>query len=840
MKNKPLLTLFSLPAGSYLRFGLLVATAFFLSGCAGMIAHYQSNTLFSAGKVDEGMAKLEEAVREEPRNAEYRIALNTRKSEQVNRYVNEGENARQSGKLTEAEKAYRQVLKYDPNHVLAKQGLEAVAIDRRHRQAVGEAEALFKQNTPAGIADALEKLRPILSENPSQKEALNLKARIGEARSKDAKPEAKLAAVFRKTISLEFRDAPMKSVFDFIAKFAGMNFYFDKDLRPDLKASVLAKNTTVEDAVRLMLTTNQLEFIVLNDNSILIYPNTPQKQQEYQALSVRAFHLANSDVKAVSNSIKTIVKTKDMVIDERLGLIIIRDTPEAIRMAERIVSLQDMSDPEVMLDVEIMEIKRSRLLELGIQWPSQLALSPLQIGGVPITLEDLRKQTSATTQATIGSTLINARREGQDGNILANPRIRVRNKDKAKIMIGDRVPVITTTSTSTGFVAESVSYVDVGLKLEVEPNIYLDEEVGIKVNLDVSNIVREVLSKSGTLSYQIGTRNASTSLRLKNGETQILAGLISDEDRSTANKVPGLGELPIVGRLFGSQKDDGARSEILLSITPRVVRSIRRPDLQVAEFESGTSSKVGAPTLRLSNNETAKDNKPAAANTPAAQSAPVAGQNPATPVATAAPVGQQPAPSLAGQAATPQARVPAPASNTVAPPAAATPSTGAVVTPVSAANVQPVGATKTIAADGKITLSWQTPSQVKTGEQFTSVLKLTSQPSLRGLPILVAFDPQTLQVVSVQEGDFFKQGSGKTNFTHRIDTTQGKIFAAVVRQSAGGADAGINGSGGVLSITFKAIKAGSSSRLQVLSATPEPAPATPLAVPVEQVIKITP
>jgi general secretion pathway protein D len=386
---------------------------------------------------------------------------------------------------------------------------------------------------------------------------------------------------------------------------SGLSFFFDKDLRSDLKATVLAKNTTIEDAVKLLLVTNQLEQKVLNENTILVYPSGPQKSRDYQTLAVRTFYLTNADVKAVSNTIKTLVKTKDMVVDERLGLIIMRDTPQAIKMAERIVQLQDLSDPEVMLEVEVVEIKRSRLLELGIQWPSQLGLAPLKVGGAPLTLSDLQGLNASTTQATLGNTLINARKEDQDGNILANPRIRVRNKEKAKVLIGDRVPVITTTSNATGFVAESVTYVDVGLKLEVEPTIYLDQEVAIKVNLEVSNLVREVLSKSGSLSYQIGTRNATTVLRLKDGETQILAGLISDEERTTANKVPGLGDIPIAGRLFGSQKDDTQRSEILLSITPRVVRSIRRPDLLEAEFDSGTEGDIGGAGLRLGTGQVA-------------------------------------------------------------------------------------------------------------------------------------------------------------------------------------------------------------------------------------------
>jgi general secretion pathway protein D len=183
--------------------------------------------------------------------------------------------------------------------------------------------------------------------------------------------------------------------------------------------------------------------------------------------------------------------------------------------------------------------------------------------------------------------------------VLANPRIRVKNKDKARVHIGDRVPVITTTAAATGgFVSESVSYLDVGLKLEVEPLIFLDDDVGIKVGLEVSNIVREIRSVgSNTLTYQVGTRNAATNLRLRDGETQVLAGLINDDDRKSADRVPGLGDLPVVGRLFSHTRDSNTRTEIVLLITPRLMRTLARPDAGAVEFAAGTESSTGTPRL---------------------------------------------------------------------------------------------------------------------------------------------------------------------------------------------------------------------------------------------------
>lgn len=778
------------PGHRWVRVGWMVALPVFLSGCGGMWSFRQGNELIAEGKIDEGLAKLDEAVRLDPRNAEYRIAVGSRRAAIVNSLLASADSHRREGRLTEAEKAFRQVLVYDPANVVARQGQSAIVAERRHRAAVAEAEAMFKRGKPEDLEAALEKLRTVLQENPKQRDALNLKDRVDEARAREQKAETRLAASYRKPITLEFRDAPLKSVFDVIAKVSGLNFFFDKDMRPDLRASILAKNTTVEDAVRLLMVTNQLEQKVLNENSVLIYPNTPQKAKEYQSLSVRTFFLANADAKAVSNTIKTIIKTKDLVIDERLGLIIMRDTPEAIRMAEKIVALQDISDPEVMLEVEILEIKRSRLMELGVNWPGQVSFSPLAVPGTPLTLADFRLLDSSSVQMNVGSLIVNARKEDQDGNILANPRIRVRNKDKAKILIGDKVPVITTTSNVTGFVSESVSYVDVGLKLEVEPNIYLDEEVAIKINLEVSSLVREVLSKSGSLSYQIGTRGASTVLRLKDGETQILAGLISDEDRSSANKVPGLGEMPLIGRLFGSQKDDTQRSEILLSITPRVIRSIRRPDLLAAEFDSGTEANIGAVPLRLASAESL------------IMSTTLTLPAPAAPVAVAAPQ----------RAAVPVQATPA---------ATPAPAPGQVLS-------------------GPISVNWAGPAQVKVGEQFSAVLRVTSQGALRGLPLMVGFDPQSLQVVSVQEGEFFKQAGGRTSFSQRVDPAQGKVFVAAVRQGAAGADAGINGSGSVATVTFKAMKANPNTRIQLLSANPEPPSATGAPLSAEHMVRIVP
>jgi general secretion pathway protein D len=182
-------------------------------------------------------------------------------------------------------------------------------------------------------------------------------------------------------------------------------------------------------------------------------------------------------------------------------------------------------------------------------------------------------------------------------DILANPRIRVKNREKAKIHIGEKVPVITTTSTANVGVSSSVSYLDTGLKLDVEPNIHLEDEVAIKVQLEVSNII-EQLNINNTLAYRLGTRNTSTTLRLRDGETQMLAGLISDTDRRTTEGLPYLAQTPLLKRLF-SNADERVKSEIVLLITPRIVRNVLRPETVPAQFFSGTDANIGAAPMTL-------------------------------------------------------------------------------------------------------------------------------------------------------------------------------------------------------------------------------------------------
>jgi general secretion pathway protein D len=360
----------------------------------------------------------------------------------------------------------------------------------------------------------------------------------------------------------------------------------------------MVRDTTLDDVVRVLLLTNQLDRKVLNENSVLVYPATQAKQREYQELVMRSFYLANADAKQTAAMIRAMVKTRDLFVDEKINLIVMRDTPDAVRLAEQLVATQDLGEPEVMLEIEVLEVASSLVQEFGVRYPDQVSVVGTNPDG---TAPDPWRLSSRGLRAFVPNPvlLLNLRRSDGTTNLLANPRIRVKNRDKAKVHIGQRVPVITTTSTANVGVSSSVNYLETGLKLDVEPNIFLENEVSIKIELEVSNIL-EQLNVSGTVAYRLGTRNAATTLRLKDGETQVLAGLINSEERNTFTKVPYASDLPVLGRLFRNDDLSGSRTEIVLLVTPRVVRNLQRPDTVQPQFPSGTEAVPSTLPVRLS------------------------------------------------------------------------------------------------------------------------------------------------------------------------------------------------------------------------------------------------
>ena len=578
----------------------ILLVAFILLAACAHDKFRENRELIEAGNIEEGLQRIEEQVQQNPNDVELRNYYLRHRAVAVQNWLSTGDNSLIAGQFDLADEAYRKALRFDENNARAYQGIKAVEATRRHKAALGDADAALKAGNTAEATGILKK---VLSENPQNREAAAMLRRIDEQQVKAEQAAPELSAALKKPITLEFRDAPLRQVFELISKQTGLNFIFDKDVPQDARATVYVKNTSIEDVIRFVLVTNQLDRKVLNDNTVLIYPNTPNKARDYKELVVRSFYLSNADVKQTATMVRQLVKTRDLYVDEKLNLLVARDTPEAVRIVEKLIASQDLAEPEVMIEVEVLEVSHNTLEAIGVQWPSQIAAGIKGAAGTAgqITGTELLNFNSGLVSVTVPDPLIalNLRQQAGRSNLLANPRIRAKSREKARIHIGDRVPVITTTAGATGFVSESINYLDVGLKLEVEPQVYLDNDVGIKVGLEVSSVGQQTKTSSGTVAYTVGTRNTATTLRLRDGETQILAGLISDEDRRSASQVPGVSKLPMLGRLFKSTDDNVTKTEIVLLMTPRVVRNIERPSARIEHFSSGTDAEVGGAGVAL-------------------------------------------------------------------------------------------------------------------------------------------------------------------------------------------------------------------------------------------------
>ena len=324
-------------------------------------------------------------------------------------------------------------------------------------------------------------------------------------------------------------------------------------------------------------------------------------------------------------------------------------------------------------------------------------------------------------------------------------------------------------------ISETVQYLDTGIKLEVEPTIYQSDEVMIKVTLEVSDSQDAGRTNTGTTLVRVKTSNAQTSLRLKNGETQILAGLIRNDRSSNSDQIPGLGEIPVVGRLFGQHDDNWKKRELVLSITPRIVRNTPYLPLHQLEYGSGTEAGLRSRPLTTPGPEgvsgeavilTAPPGVPGPATRPTPAPPPVSGRGRLPPI-------QQLAPSAAPAP-------PVPALPVIAPPTAGP------------------------AAGAALVLAFQGPARLKVGEEATVSLVLKADQPLVSAALQIGFDPKTLKILEVLEGSLLRDDGTATSFNARTDESAGRVFIGISRSG----DTGASGEGAVVQLRVAGIAAG--------------------------------
>jgi len=771
-----------------------------IAGCATERLRRESVKAFEQGAYEEAIANLEEAVRNDPSNLELRLELRLRLEAAVQQLITAADRARANGDRESAATSYRRVLTLEPGNDRALRGLKGVQADRRHAERTAKAEQLFA----AKQIDAAElEVHAVLAEDPGFAAATALLSRIELARGPTS-AVLRLKTRDERPVSLQFRDAPTKMVFEALARQTGLNFIFDKDVKSEGKTTIFVNQVPVEQAIDLILAQNQLGRQVLSENIALIYPNTAAKQKEYRDEIVHTFYLTNAAPKDAESLLKTVLGTKTLFVDEHSSTLVMRDTPEHVRMAEKLVASLDVPEPEVIMEVEVLEITHSLLEQLGINYPSNVSFSLTKppnsegAGTTGLVLGDIAKQNKNTISVSSLGVSVDLLKQVGVTNVLSSPRIRARNREKAKILVGNRLPVVTSGTSATvggAFSTSNVQYIDAGLTLEVQPTIHNDGNVAIKISLEVSSIIKQISVPIGnggtTLAYEIGTRNASTLLELKDGETQVLAGLIQDTDQRNSSHIPGLGDLPILGRLFGSNGTTRDKNEIVLSITPRLIRTQPRPSSETTEFWYGTESQTRSGPFASG---------AAAGSAPAGSGAvPVVpggvsfGAGSAVGNAPAAPVSSGPraVPSRIDAAAR---KPPAADAAAAAPPDAK----AAASKPADTAAADATAVAQGAAADSRPQVTIEGPETAKVGDEVSVSVKLASTSPLGRIRTQVGFDASALQLVSAEPGDLAPSGE-----TPKVETKPG----GVQLELAGSEGAPVSGGGTLLNLRFRVVAA---------------------------------
>lgn len=572
-----------------------------LSGCASLPSPE------SHASKTEWMKAVQEYRKENsehPADIEVKMKLQQAELNAAEAYYEDGMAFENQGLLDDAIYQFREGLAAMPNNEKVANALKTTLQEK-------EANTFYQQAVDLDKAgkedDARNLLKQALESNPDNTGA---KALLDKIESEGEEKEGGFSLSSKEPISLHFNKTGLKAAFNFIAKDFGINIIFDEAIK-DQDVTLAAENVTFEQALDLILNTTQTFYKKIGPNTILVADDTRAKRDQYDDLIIKTIQLNSIKAADMAAILKSTIDLKHVNVNEKLNTLIIRDTADVLKLADEIIATNDRPPAEVLLDVEILEVNRNKEEQLGLNYGTELSYawsqSPMPIQSLGST--DFPTLLSQGT-VTLPAITFNYFKNDVDAKTLAHPQIRTLDNKEAKIHIGDRVPITSAViQQTTGQVQTTFNYTDIGVLLDVTPIINLDRTVEVKLSLEVSSLGAN-LGTADNPAYQIGTRDASTDMLLHDGESAILGGLIQDSERNTYVKLPLLGDMPIIGRIFGTNSDESnQRTDILLTITPRIVRDWSFPHKDLREVYSGTGANVSSKPVFAAFQEKAKGTK---------------------------------------------------------------------------------------------------------------------------------------------------------------------------------------------------------------------------------------
>src|SRR6266478_5723228 len=696
---------------------------------------------------DAAFVYYQKAVKADPYNANYKVKLNRIRFEASELHVKRGVELRRQGDLQGAAGEFQRAQAMDPSSPVADQELHKTVemIAEKNRAADAAAEPLVDPNE-APLAASPPEIKPLS----------------------------------RAPINLKMPNQEAKIIFDTIGKIAGLTVIYDPDF-PARRISVELNNVTLEQALEIVQLESKAFVKPVTENIIFVIPDQPQKRRDYEEQVVKTIYLSNTfqpqDITEIMTGLRQLLDLKRIQQLNSQNAIIVRDTPDKLLLAEKIIHDIDKAKPEVVVQVEVLEARTDRLRDLGIL-PGQtasIAINPnnntssssstTTTTTAATTLNQLRHLTGADYAVTLPSLTANAVLSDTNTKIIQNPEVRSVDGQTAKLRIGDRIPIATGSfqagvgvgsTGGAGFVNPLVNtqftYLDVGVNIDLTPRVHPNRDVSLKLKVEVSAHTSDV-SIGGITQPVISQRVIEDEIRLKEGEVNIEGGLVQRTESKTLEGWPGLAKLPLLRYLFSHDKTEHQEDEVLIVLTPRIVRIPEWTKANLRSMYSGSESLVQV-------------KRESEIHAPAQQPAPPPAQPPATNQNTGAAVA-------------------APAAGATAPTAGA---------------VQPAQAAKLRFEPQNLSL--------KVGQTATIGVVIENVNDLFSIPMLLQYNPAVISVEEVRHGGFLSGGTQEIAIVHQPFKDKGQSIISATR---GPNTAGVSGSGTLIGIVVKGLAPGSSN-----------------------------
>jgi len=810
---------------------LLAFAVLWIGGCTTAMearsAFEEAEQLAAEEDYDQAVEKYIEAIDLEPGSMTYKLKLVASRTRAAAYHVRQARALRDEGRYAEAMAEYARAKDYDPSiEVAIQEEAELRNIMEAQKYAEEGAEFYAKRN----IVLARKAIDKAISLDANNARALAIKDLLDRDQNTISMDGIELDVASDEPITLSFKDANIKQVFGILSDLSGINFIFDEGIR-NQSITVLLEKASFAQAMELIMQMNGLSKKVLNGKTIIIYPESREKSKQYEDQLIQTFYLSHIDAKKAVNLMRTMLQLRKIYVHEERNALVIRDTPDVIRLAEQILAAADRSDSEVLFDVEVLAVRDNDALNFGPRLSTYGASLGFSQDGTNI-LDDTLAPGSDTsglttnlsglqTFYTLPTAAFDFAKTLNSTELLASPKIRVKNKEKAKVHIGKRDPIVTTTQVGTSdSTTQNVQYVDSGIKLDIEPNVQLDGTVLTKIKLEVSSAERlDSADTTGESPIALTTTNAETSLVLLDGARTILGGLYENNKTSNKSTIPFLGEIPWLGSLFTNYSNNDEKREIILSITPYIIKKFELPDVDVATIWSGgednlkdgpnfgafvkpflseieATRPLAAPGITpISVAGTATDKSPSPVDVTTEQTDPAGAQGDMAP--------EQKADLIPAAKDEPGRQAMTPATE-------AAPAVAAADETVATEQIQPtqeIGLP--IAPDAPdpdpAIISFSAPEQAEQGQEFPVAVLVSGIEQLYSAPLFISYDPAALELVSINEGDFLKQGGQPTVFSNSPNQATGQVIVGY-KQAPGGT--GASGSGTLFTAVFKPIAAG--------------------------------